>query len=99
MILDTHSVVGRQALSSDGGSHKGFLEEDLRGQLDTEGQDQCSMQRELCSWKPEDQRQQDTFTSIEKAFLWIELAVKAELCMTSRSGRGEGGPRCRLLER
>lgn len=56
LILDAHSAVGRKVLSSGGSSQKGFLGEDLRGQLDTHVQDPCSMQKELQAWKPEEAR-------------------------------------------
>lgn len=70
LILDAHSAMGRKVLSSDEGSQKGFLEEDLRGQLDTHVRDPCSMRGNL--------RRQDTFKSMGKAFMWLELGVEAE---------------------
>lgn len=77
----------RKVLSSDGGSQKGFLEEILRGQLGTDMQDQCSVQTELYVWKPEDQTKQDTFKSMEEAFVWLELGVNTE-CVHGHAGVG-----------
>jgi hypothetical protein len=47
-ILDTYSAVGGRVLSSDRGNQKGFLEEYLRGQLETLARTALKGERAVC---------------------------------------------------